>query len=157
MRIRGPWLVVFTVLLAACGAQPPARTTANPPAPQEAIARAGDVTMRASVVQTSALAASVASQYGIARSDNTVLLLVAVRRGVNEESAVAARVTATATDLRGQRQTVAMRELRSGELLDYVGTVQTTLPDTLRFDIRIVDDDGKATSLQFSREFFARQ
>ncbi|MHB8913149.1 MAG: DUF4426 domain-containing protein, partial [Lysobacter sp.] len=131
--------------------------------PQEAIARVGDVSMRASVVQTSTLGAEVASQYGIRRDPGTVMLLVAVRQGTDgNEAALPARITATATDLRGQRQTIAMRELRVGDpgsgpgqaLLDYVGTVQTTLPDTLRFDVTIVREDGATSSLQFSREFF---
>jgi len=74
------------LLLAACGAtEPPARTAGNSPAMQEATARVGDVTMRASVVQTSALAPSVASEYGIRRDDNTVLLLVAVRKGAEAQ------------------------------------------------------------------------
>ena len=47
-----------------------------------------------------------------------------------------------------------MRELRSGDLVDYVGTVEVSLPDTLHFDLRIVLPDGTATSLQFNREFF---
>lgn len=144
-------------LLAACGAEPPARTAANPPAPHEAIARVGDVTLRASVVQTSALGPDVASQYAISRDDNTVMLLVAVRKGADAaETALPAQVIASATDLRGQRQAIAMRELRTGELLDYVGTVQTTLPDTLRFDVRIVREGGATSSMQFSREFYPR-
>lgn len=127
--------------------------------------QAGDVTMRASVLQTSALGAGVASQYGIPRDDNTVMLLVAVRQGSEgAETALPAQVTATATDLRGQRQTLAMRELRTGGpgsdqgpvLLDYIGTLQTTLPDTLRFDIRIVREGGAASEMQLTREFHPR-
>jgi len=106
-------------------------------------------------VQTSTLGAGVASQYGIRRAPGTVMLLVAVRTGDDgDESAVPARVTATATDLRGQRQDIAMRELRVGDLLDYVGTVETTLPDTLRFDVTIVREGGATSSMQFTREFF---
>ena len=152
-----------TLLLAACGAQPPARSAGDSPAPQEAIVRAGDVSMRASVVQTSTLGADVARQYGISRDAGTLMLLVAVRQGADgAETALPAQVTATATDLRGQRQTVAMRELRVGgsgpgpALLDYVGTVQTTLPDTLRFDVTIVREGGATSSMQFTREFFPR-
>ena len=146
-----------SLLLVACGAEPPTRTAENSPVPQQAIARVGDVTMRASVVQTSALGSGVASQYGIHRDDNTVMLLVAVRKGADaQEAALPAQVTATVTDLRGQRQTLALRELRTGDLLDYVGTVQTTLPETLRFDVKIVREGGATSSLQFSREFYPR-
>lgn len=150
-------LAVTLLLLAACSAEPPARTAENSPAPQEAVTRVGDVTMRATVMQTSALGAGVASQYGIHRDANTVMLLVAVRKGADaEETALPAQVTATATDLRGQRQDIVLRELRAGDLLDYVGTVQTTLPETLRFDVRIVREGGATSTMQFSREFHPR-
>lgn len=158
MLIQYRMAVVLTVLLlAACGAEPPARTAGNSPAPQEAISRVGDVTMRATVMQTSALGPGVASQYGISRDDNTVMLLVAVRKGADAAgTALPAQVTATVTDLRGQRQDIVLRELRAGDLLDYVGTVQTTLPETLRFDVRIVREGGAASTMQFSREFHPR-
>ncbi|MFD0739337.1 DUF4426 domain-containing protein [Lysobacter koreensis] len=124
---------------------------------QDAVSRVGDVTIRASVIQTSALAQSVAAQYGITRDDRTVLLLVAVRQGTEaQETALPARITATVTDLRGRRQDIAMRELRSGELLDYVGTVEVTLPDTLRFDLTIVREGGASSTMQFNREFYPR-
>lgn len=157
MRFHHPMFAALAaaLLLAACGAEPPARSANDSAAPQEAIARAGDVTMRASVVQTSVLSADVASQYGIRRDPGTVMLLVAVRRGAEgAEVTVPARVTATATDLRGRRQDIEMRELRVADLLDYVGTVQTTLPDTLRFDVTIVPEGGASSSMQFTREFF---
>ena len=158
MHIQSRLPIVLTLLLlAACGGDPPARTAENSPAPQEAISRVGDVTMRATVMQTSTLGASVASQYGISRDDNTVMLLVAVRKGTDAaETALPAQVTATVTDLRGQRQDIVLRELRAGELLDYVGTVQTTLPETLRFDVKIVREGGAASTMQFSREFYPR-
>lgn len=157
MRFPHPMLAALAaaVLLAACGAGPTAPTAATASAPQEAIVRAGDATIRASAVQTSTLGAEVAGQYAISRDAGTVMLLVAVRKGPDgAEVAVPARVTATATDLRGRRQDVAMRELRVGDLVDYVGTVQTTLPDTLRFDVTIVPEGGASSSMQFTREFF---
>lgn len=123
----------------------------------------GDVSIRASAVQTSTLNEGVAREYGIDRDPGSVLLLVAVRQG-DDASAVAmpATVTASATDLRGSRQVIAMHELRSGgpgsgpgqALVDYVGTVATTLPDTLRFDVRVVRAGGEVSTLRFNREFY---
>lgn len=145
-------------LLTGCGGSTPA------PAPADAhgdatrqgdvVERVGDVEIRASVVQTSALPDSVARQYGIERDANTILLLVGVRKGPPASAtALPARVTATVTDLRGGRQEVAMRELRSGTLVDSVGTTHTTLPDTLRFDVTAVVDAMSPVRLQFEREF----
>lgn len=152
-------LLALTLLLAAgCGGEPPAATPAEgAPPPQEAVARVGDTTVRATALQTSQLGEAVAREYGLARDDGRVLLLVAVRRGAEgQETSVPARVTARVTDLRGRQQPVEMRELRSGDLLDYVGTTGVSPPDTLRFDIDVVAEDGTRADLQFTREFFPR-
>jgi len=118
---------------------------------------AGDLTIRASAVPTSTLAVSVADQYGIQRGDDTVLLLVALRQGPEgREESVPAQVSVTVTDLSGQRQDVPMRQLRSGDLLDYVGTLDVSAPDTLRFDLRIVREGGEVSNMQFTREFHPR-
>lgn len=137
------------------GAPVPAATVSS--AQQETVSRIGDITIRATALQTSTLASEVASQYGITRDDRSVMLLVGVRQGSDaQETALPARVTATVTNLSGQRQPVVLRELRSGDLLDYVGTVETSLPDTLRFDISIVREGGASSTMQFSREFYPR-
>lgn len=151
---------VLAVGLSACGRGGGADTPAAPAvpgAPQEAIIRIGDVTIRASVVQTSSLPEAVAMQYGIARSDRLALLLVAIRQGPEaQEVALPATITATAIDLRGRRQDIPMRELRTGELLDYVGTAEIDLPDTVRFELAIVREGGAQSTMQFSREFYPR-
>jgi hypothetical protein len=159
-------IAFFFLALAACGggsAPVPAATVSS--AQQETVSRIGDVTIRATALQTSTLAPEVASQYGITRDDRTVMLLVGVRQGADaQETALPANITAAVTNLSGQRQPVALRELRSGDpstgsgqgLLDYVGTVETSLPDTLRFDINIVREGGASSTMQFSREFYPR-
>ncbi len=152
-------LALSLSLLAACGQQ--STPTAATPAPAtadsqgEALVRVGDITIRASAVQTAMLDAGVAARYGIARDPATVLLLVTVRKGGDADAAsMPATVTATATDLRGGRQELAMHALETGGLVDYVGTVSTTLPETLRFDVAVVPTGAGATRLQFSRDFF---
>lgn len=131
------------------------------PTRPEATARIGDITIHASAVQTSMLDPGIARQYGIARNAKTVLLLVAIRQGaVAEAFALPATVTASVTDLRGSRQQIEMHTLHSGnadvgtDLIDYVGTVETSLPDTLRFDILVQPEGIKATTLQFDRDFY---
>lgn len=148
----------LALLLAGCGAAPPpAPAASGTDAQQEAVARVGDVTMRASVVQTSTLDPAIARRYGIERSDRLAMLLVSLRRGPDgADSSLPARVEAKASDLRGRAMMIDMRELRSGELLDYVGTVEIDPPDTIRFDVRISREDGATSSMQFSREFFPR-
>jgi hypothetical protein len=146
-------------LLAGCGgsAPPPATADARGGASRQGdvVERIGDVEIRASVVQTSALPDSVARQYGIERDAKTLLLLVAVRQGpLASAIALPARVTAKVTDLRGGQQEIPMRELRAGTLVDSVGTTRTTLPDTLRFDLTVAVDAMAPVRMRFEREFY---
>lgn len=150
---------VFALAASGCGGgAPPAPVAgAGSASTQEAVARAGDATIRASVVPTSTLDASVARQYGIERSDRTALLLVGVRSGAEgAEVSVPARVEVKASNLGGQAELVDMRELRSGDLLDYVGVVTIEPPDTIRFDVRVTRDGGPSATMQFTREFYPR-
>lgn len=160
LRIVRPGLAAgLLAALAGCGgsAPPPAAAVPAAPAQQQAVSRIGDVTIRANVLQTSMLNAAVAQRYGIERADNRVMLLVGVRRGPDaQQSSLPARITATVTDLRGRSHQIEMRELRSGELLDYVGTIEVSLPDTLRFDLQIVRENGASSTMQFTRDFYPR-
>ncbi len=164
MHLRPALLTLVLGVLAACGGAPPQPAPASAgTATQEAIARVGDVTIRASVLQTSTLNEAVARQYGIERSDNLAMLLVSVRRGPEgQETSMPAQVLVKSSDLRGRAQVIEMRELRSGgedpatALLDYVGTIEIEPPDTLRFDVRVTREDGATSSMQFTREFHPR-
>lgn len=148
--------LLLASMVAACGSSSPT------PAPDAAAhapasARVGDLVVRASAVPTADLGEAVAGQYGIERDPDTVLLLVGVRRGEGAaETAVAARASARATDLLGNRQAIALREVRSGAFVDYVGTARVIAPDTLRFDVEVVPEGGAAMSLRFNRDFFPR-
>ncbi len=151
-------LLVSLLALSACGGSaPPAPAASASANAGEAVETVGNVTIRASAVQTSTLNDAVAKEYGIARDDKTVLLLVAVRQsdGANDIS-LPAKVTASAGGLSGGKQGIAMRELRTGDLLDYIGTVETSLPETLRFEVKVVREDDAISTLKFNREFYPR-
>jgi len=170
---RIAFVASLLLALAACGDDKPTSVVPAIAAPEEAVSRIGDVTIRATALPTTTLAPEVASQYGIVRDERTVMLLIGVRQGPEgQEVALPATITATVTNLSGQRQPIALRELRSGDpstssgqapstgsgqaLLDYVGTVETSLPETLRFDVTIVRQGGATSTMQFSREFYPR-
>jgi hypothetical protein len=152
----------LALLLAACGDDRP--TPASPIAdavPAQATARVGDVTVRANVVETATLGAEVARRYGIARDQDTALLVVGVRQGDGPaETALPATVRATVTDLRGNSRPVELRELRSGDgdgaLVDYAGTVTFSPPETLRFEIEADWGATRRASLQLQRDFGRR-
>ncbi|MEG3192177.1 DUF4426 domain-containing protein [Lysobacter sp. D1-1-M9] len=153
-------LLTSVAAVAGCGREPsaPSATASHANATQqEATSRVGDVSIRASVAPTAMIGEAVAAQYGLERDENTVLLLVGVRLGPEaQETALPARITATATDLRGVSQGIEMREVRNGDLVDYVGTARVAPPDTLRFDLTIVREGGARSTMQFSRDIFPR-
>jgi hypothetical protein len=161
-RCVARWALVLLPLLvaSACnGVQAPEASrgsnVAIPIDHGDAVRQLGDVSIRASAAQTSALPASIARQYANDRDPKTILLLVAVRKGPPASAvALPARVTATVTDLRGGQQDIAMREVRTDTLVDAAGTTQTTLPETLRFDVTIVVAGMATVKMQFEREFY---
>jgi len=145
-------------LLGACGRSPAPPSSSGNEAMQEATLRTGDVVVRANAMPTQSLGDAVARQYGIERDDKTVLLLVGVRRGTDaQETALPARIDATATDLMGHRQDIALREVRSGDFIDYVGTARVIPPDTLRFELQIALEGKSWGTLRFNRDFFPQR
>ncbi len=142
------------LLLSGCGRHEVPKPAKRIDTVQEAVTRIGDVTIRANVVLTSSLNEAVAHSYGIERSDHRVMLLVAVRQGAeNQEAALPATIDASVSTLQGQRQSIALREVRTGELLDAIGTVDISPPETLTFDLKIVREGGAASTMTFSRDF----
>jgi len=107
-----------------------------------------------STMQTSQLPGSVARQYGIERSPRKILLLVNVR-GAGNGSAPA--ISATVTDLQGHTDAVPLRAVQVAQpgapTIDYVGTVDVTLPDTLRFAVD-AKRNASTTTVQLSRDFY---
>src|SRR5690606_25461736 len=154
LRIAG--VVLGLSMFAGCdGGLPPVSTPVD--APTEAVSTVGDATVRASVVTTGSLGQAVADRYGIERGDDIVMLLVGLRRGEGaDEVSVPARITATASDLRGQRYAIGMREMESGALRGCDGTLQVDMPEILRFEQQIVREDGSSERMEFTREFSRR-
>ena len=54
------------------------------------------------------------------------------------------------------RQPLELREVRSGDLVDYVGIARVSPPDTLRFDLDIRREGGATSTMQFTRDIFPR-
>lgn len=139
--------LLAAVLLAGCGNAPE-----PPAAPQEQVLQRGDLTVRATVMQTSTLSEAIAARYGIERGDEVVMLMVGVRQGPAETS-LAATVTASATELGGRRHAIAMRELRAGGVVDHIGTLRVELPTTLDFDLEIRRSGQPPLRMDFNRDF----
>lgn len=159
--MRLPATALLCIALAACGNDAP-KPAERIDTPREAVSRIGDVTIRANVLPTAQLNEATARTHGIARSDRTALLLVTVRQGPDgKDTSLPATIHATVSDLKGQRQQIAMREVRTGDpgasggqaLVDYVGTAEVAPPDTLTFDLKVLREGAAASDLHFSRDF----
>ena len=147
--------LALTVLV-ACGGGDKPRPARKLDAVQDAVARVGDLTVRANAVSTAHLGEGMAKQYGITRADDTVLLIVSVRQGPDgQDVAVPADVSVTARTLSGTPAPLPLREVRTGELVDHVGTFKVTPPDTLTFDVKVARDGKQVASLTLTREIAA--
>ena len=153
LRIRRSIALALASLLAACGGKPSVPPSAESQAPAEL--RTGDVTVRATTLPTVRLNDAMARQYEVERRADSVLLVVGMRRGsATQETSVPGRVTALASDLLGNRKTIALREVRSDGYIDYVGTVPVSMPDTLRYEIIAAPDGAPVATLRFHRDYF---
>jgi hypothetical protein len=140
------------------------------PAPEPAELIEGDLRIRASAVPTMQLPESVARGYGIERGEDRVLLLVGMRRGTDgNEVALTGTVDARVTDLQGRTQAIPMRALHSGPstgsgqapstgpgeaLVDYIGIIVVTPPETLRFHVQATPQGEPPRTIDFVREFY---
>jgi glucose/arabinose dehydrogenase len=162
--IRAPAITAIglsaLLVLAACGAPqpPPSETaTASTATSGNAEVRLGAITARASAIQTSLLAEAVAHQYGVARDPKSVLLLVALDTSTAAGTASPpATVRATVTDLRGSRTDIAMHAVQADGSIDWIGVTDTSLPDTLRFDVTVSTGPDATARMQIQREFYPR-
>ena len=112
----------------------------------------GDVEVYWSAQATQALAPEMARQYAVTRSPNRALLTVVVLRA---GAAVPATVSGSATDAQGQRQVLAVREVREGDSVSYLAEPRIAARDTLDFDLSVLPaGGGAAIPLKFRQEFF---
>ncbi|NUS39180.1 MAG: DUF4426 domain-containing protein [Lysobacter sp.] len=149
----------LALFLAGCHADeahaPPVTASASSQTQSaEAESTIDGTTVHISAVQTSQLPESVAREYGIERSPRAILLLVNLR---DAGSAPAPVISATVTDLQQHTTPVALREVHVAQAgdgtTDYIGTVDATLPDTLRFTV-LARRGGATSTVQVSRDFY---
>jgi hypothetical protein len=112
----------------------------------------GDYEVHYSAVPSVSVPAEVARQYAITRSANRALLNIAVLKAGTNVKAV---VTGAATNLTGQRQDLAVREVREGEAIYYLAEPRTADRETLDFDLSVTPDGTQeAIVVKFRQEFF---
>jgi len=72
-------------------------------------------------------------------------------------TAVTAQIEATSRNLQGQIREIAMREVREGQAIYYLGEFPVEHGETLRFDLK-VRPQGSASSyaVELSQDFYTR-
>jgi hypothetical protein len=147
-----PLLLIGLLLLAACSAQETPRP-ATAVQPQPGHADLGTVRVHYNLLPTLAMNDAVAGSYGVRREANRALLVVALRElRDGDELPGSGEVTATAVDLSGKRQQVALRPVQTGEYTDLIGVLDAHPHDQLRVELQVIADKGQG-NIRFERNF----
>lgn len=130
---------------------------AGAPAKAQSTTEADGFVMYANAIPSLDLAPGVARRSGLTRSRNRALLNIAVRRALPEGGDVAVRadISATAINLGGQRQLLALREVREADAIYYLAEPRIAEGEALTFEVD-ARPEGASTVLQarFRQAFF---
>jgi hypothetical protein len=115
----------------------------------------GDYVVHYSALSTDQLSPDVAKAYAIARSSRRGLLNIAVQKNATPlPIATTATVKATASNLAGQRTEVAMREVKDGDAIYYLGEFPVSGTDTMNFTVDVAPAGApKAYTLKFNKNY----
>ena len=119
----------------------------------------GDYVVHFNALGTHMLPASVTKQYGLKRSKNRGMINIAVLRKVlgTTGKPVSARVSASATNLTGQKRDIPLREIREGTAIYYIGDFPITHEETLRFTVDVQPEGEQETfQVRFKQQFYTR-
>ncbi len=117
----------------------------------------GDYVVHFNALNTNYLPPSVTREYGLKRSKNRGMINVAVLRKVMGTTGkpVAAEISASATNLAGQKRDIKLREVREGTAIYYIGDFPIAHEETFRFTLHVKPaDNSDALEVKFSHQFF---
>jgi len=118
----------------------------------------GDYVVHYNALNTNLIPPQVAQAYGIARSANRALLNVTVLKKVMDTpgSPTSAKVTASGTNLTGQRREIELREIKEpGGAVYYVGEFPVHNLETYLFDVLVgVEGEAQPLEVRFKQQFF---
>ncbi len=117
-----------------------------------------DIQVHYNAISTDKLPPAVARAYGITRSQSRAMLNVTVLRSAASDELgkpINGAVTASATNLTGQRRDIDMRRIEDAGAIYYVGFVRVSDAETLDFVVDVVPE-GKDDSIEvaFRQQFF---
>ncbi|PLY16529.1 MAG: DUF4426 domain-containing protein [Sedimenticola sp.] len=123
----------------------------------ENITQADGYTIHHNALPVTTLSPEIATTYGLVRSKFRGLLNISVIKDVANTTGqpVAASVEAYATNLIGQRKDIALKEIREGEAIYYIGDFPITDQESLEFYLE-VKPEGHSTPLKarLTQQFF---
>ncbi|VAW80140.1 FIG003551: hypothetical protein [hydrothermal vent metagenome] len=119
----------------------------------------GNYVVHFNALNTNYLPPAITREYGLKRSKNRGMINVAVLRKVmgTTGTPVAAEISASATNLTGQKRDIALREVREGNAIYYIGDFPISHEETLRFKLHVKPgDDGEANEVKFTHKFYTQ-
>ena len=119
----------------------------------------GDFVVHFNALGTDMLPPSVTREYNIKRSQNRGMVNIAVLKKVMGTTGkpVAARVSASATNLAGQKRTIDLREIHEGTAIYYIGDFPISNEETLKFLVNVLPEGEKENyEVRFKQQFFTR-
>ncbi|MDJ0654553.1 MAG: DUF4426 domain-containing protein [Xanthomonadales bacterium] len=109
-------------------------------------------------LSTDKLTPEVARAYGIMRSQNRAMLNITVMKKGGEgalDQPTTGDVSASATNLTGQRRDLEMRLIEDQDAIYYIGMVRVADQETLDFSIQVlVDGAEEPLTATFRQQFF---
>ena len=117
----------------------------------------GDYVVHFNALSTSHLPPTVTREYDIKRSKNLGMLNIAVLRKMlgTTGQPVSAELSATATNLTGQKRDISLREVREGTAIYYIGVFPITHEETLRFSVHVKPEgSSESQEVKFKQQFF---
>ncbi len=117
----------------------------------------GDYVVHFNALNTSYLPPDTTREYDIKRSKNRGMVNITVLSKTlgTAGKPVAARVSAVASNLTGQKRTIGLREIHEGPAIYYIGDFPITNEGTLRFRVSVTPEGQKDTyEVLFKQQFF---
>lgn len=119
--------------------------------------RFGDIEIHYNAMSTAELRPEVAKTYNIDRSSTKGLLTVSIlkKNAMGVANPIPARLSVNAVNLNAQLSTIAMREIKEGAAVYYIGEFRVQPRETLKFEITAVPAGDKAKHVaKFQKTFY---
>ena len=117
----------------------------------------GEYVVHFNALNTNQLPPSVTKQYGIKRSKNRGMINIAILTKMlgTTGKPVAAKVSASAKNLTGQRRDIKLREVREATAIYYIGEFPVTNEETLRFTVEVTPEGSSDSyTVDFKQQFY---